>query len=28
MEELRRVRSGHMDENSGNMFTLHDVLDA
>lgn len=28
MEELRRVRSGHMDENSGNMVTLHDVLDA
>ncbi|EHA22459.1 rRNA pseudouridine synthase [Aspergillus niger ATCC 1015] len=27
MQELRRVRSGAMDENSG-MVTLHDVLDA
>ena len=27
MQELRRVRSGAMDENAG-MFTLHDVLDA
>jgi H/ACA ribonucleoprotein complex subunit 4 len=27
MQELRRVRSGAMDE-SGNMVTLHDVLDA
>jgi len=27
MEELRRVRSGHMDEYK-NMVTLHDVLDA
>ncbi len=27
MEELRRVRSGIMDENKG-MYTMHDVLDA
>lgn len=27
MQELRRVRSGAMDEDS-NMVTLHDVLDA
>ena len=27
MEELRRVRSGIMDENK-NLFTMHDVLDA
>lgn len=27
MQELRRVRSGAMDENSG-LVTLHDVLDA
>jgi len=27
MQELRRVRSGAMDENDG-MVTMHDVLDA
>ncbi|KAK4137981.1 putative rRNA pseudouridine synthase [Trichocladium antarcticum] len=28
MQELRRVRSGVMSEDNGNMVTLHDVLDA
>ncbi|KXX83153.1 Centromere/microtubule-binding protein cbf5 [Madurella mycetomatis] len=28
MQELRRVRSGVMSEDDGNMVTLHDVLDA
>ncbi|KAF2666422.1 putative rRNA pseudouridine synthase [Microthyrium microscopicum] len=28
MQELRRVRSGAMSENDGNMVTCHDVLDA
>ncbi|KAK4163618.1 centromere/microtubule binding protein cbf5-like protein [Cladorrhinum sp. PSN259] len=28
MQELRRVRSGVMSENDGNLVTLHDVLDA
>lgn len=27
MQELRRVRSGAMDENQG-MVTMHDVMDA
>lgn len=28
MQELRRVRSGAMSEEDGNMVTLHDVMDA
>lgn len=28
MQELRRVRSGAMSESNGNLYTLHNVLDA